>query len=284
MALRITNNIQSINAQRNVTGSQMNLQKALEKLSSGLRINRAGDDAAGLAISEKLRSNIRALRQASRNGNDGIALIQVAEGAMNEVSNMLIRMKELAEQAATGTIGTVERGYLDLEYQQLREEIDRISDNTKFNDTQLLDGSLSIDIQIGVSNGTNDVLSINLSDTDTTALGSDLEHLVGHECPSRAQHEHQRDLHDLSAPRHPGRPAESLGVGGFQPGQRGRKPDRGRVAHPRRGHRGGNGQPDQVQHPAPSGCLGSRPSQPAAERGPGPAPVIGRARTLPRIG
>ncbi|MCB1155368.1 flagellin FliC, partial [bacterium] len=149
MALRITNNIQSINAQRNVTGSQMNLQKALEKLSSGLRINRAGDDAAGLAISEKLRSNIRALRQASRNGNDGIALIQVAEGAMNEVSNMLIRMKELAEQAATGTIGTVERGYLDLEYQQLREEIDRISDNTKFNDTQLLDGSLSIDIQIG---------------------------------------------------------------------------------------------------------------------------------------
>jgi flagellin len=171
MSIRITNNIPSINAQRNMANSQRGLDKALERLSSGLRINRAGDDAAGLAISEKLRSNIRALSQASRNGSDGIGLVLVAEGAMAECSNMLVRMKELAEQASTGTIGTVERGYLNLEYQALRNEITRIADSTKFNNRMLLDGSLDVKIQIGVSNGTNDTLQITLSDIDAASLG-----------------------------------------------------------------------------------------------------------------
>jgi len=170
MALRITNNVQSLNAQRNINKSQFGLSKSLERLSSGLRINKAGDDAAGLAISEKLRSNIRALNQASRNASDGIALIQTAEGAMEEINNMLVRMKELAEQSSTGTIGATERGYLNNEYSALRNEITRISDATKFNDTALLDGTLNIDLQIGISNGTNDTLAIQVSNVAASSL------------------------------------------------------------------------------------------------------------------
>lgn len=171
MALRISNNIQSLNAQRNITRNQVGLTQALERLSSGYRINRAGDDAAGLAISEKLRSNIRALSQAARNGSDGVGLIQVAEGALSEISDIIVRMKELAEQAATGTVGTVERGFLNGEFQALREEITRISDTTKFNERNLLDGTLNVVIQIGLSNGSGDVLSITLADTDAANLG-----------------------------------------------------------------------------------------------------------------
>ncbi len=170
MPLRITNNIASINARRNTGKNQKGLDQALERLSSGFRINRAGDDAAGLAISEKLRSNIRALARASTNASDGIGMVQVAEGAMSEINEMLVRMKELAEQAATGTIGTTERGYLDQEYQQLRTEITRIADSTKFNETLLLNGSLNVQIQIGLSSGSADSITITLSDVDSTAL------------------------------------------------------------------------------------------------------------------
>jgi len=147
------------------------LDKALERLSSGLRINKSGDDAAGLAISEKLRANIRALWQASRNASDGVGLIKVAEGAMEEVNNMIVRMKELAEQAATGTISDIERGYLNSEYQQLRLEIDRIAAATKFNETALLDGSLDVNIQIGMSDGANDSIGIAISTIDFSSLG-----------------------------------------------------------------------------------------------------------------
>lgn len=171
MPIRVTNNIFSINAQRNLARNQTKLQKSLERLSSGFRVNRAGDDAAGLAISEKLRANIRALGQASRNASDGVALIQVAEGAMEEMSNMLSRMKELANQAATGTLSATERGYLNTEFTALQSEITRIADNTKFNDTQLLDGSLSIEIQIGMSNASNDRLTVAVGDVDSTSLG-----------------------------------------------------------------------------------------------------------------
>ncbi len=171
MPLRITNNIASLNAQRNINKSQFGLSKSLERLSSGLRINKAGDDAAGLAISDKLRANIRALNQASRNASDGISMIQTGEGAMEEISNMIVRMKELSEQAANGTIGATERAYLNEEYTALRTEITRIADATKFNDTNLLDGSLDVDVQIGLSdNSTNDVLGITISDVDAAAL------------------------------------------------------------------------------------------------------------------
>lgn len=162
MPLRIVNNIYSLNAQRQISKSQLGLSKAFERLSSGLRINRAGDDAAGLAISEKLRSNIKALQQASRNASDGIGLVQTAEGAMEEISSMLIRMKELAAQASTGTVTDAERGYLNQEYTALRNEITRIANATKFNETKLLDGSLDVDIQIGLSNSSYDKINVQL--------------------------------------------------------------------------------------------------------------------------
>ena len=170
MALIVTNNVYSINAQRNMTKAQSGLAKSLEKLSSGYRINRAGDDAAGLAISEKLRSNIRALGQASRNASDGVAMVQTAEGAMEEVNNMLVRMKELANQAANGTLDSTERGYLNTEFAALKSEITRIADNTKYNDTKLLDGTLSLQVQIGVSSNANDRLTLAVGDIDSTAL------------------------------------------------------------------------------------------------------------------
>ena len=170
MPLRITNNVSSLNAQRNINRSQIGLTKSLERLSSGLRINKAGDDAAGLAISEKLRSNIRALNQASRNASDGIAMIQTAEGAMDEINNMIVRMKELAEQAATGTVGDTERGYLNQEYLALRNEITRIAEATKFNDTNLLDGTLDVDVQIGLSDGANDTLNVTVDAVSAAAL------------------------------------------------------------------------------------------------------------------
>ncbi len=120
MGIRINTNVASLNTQRHLYNSTIKFNKSMEKLSSGLRINRAGDDAAGLAISEGLKSDIRALHQASRNASDGISLVQTAEGALDEVSNILLRMKELTEQSLTGTLSDTERGYLNAEYQALQ--------------------------------------------------------------------------------------------------------------------------------------------------------------------
>ena len=133
MGLRIATNIASINAQKNMGATQRGLHQAYERLSSGFRINRASDDAAGLAISENLKSLIRGFRQANRNANDGISLVQVAEGSLNEVSNMLIRLRELGVQASSDTVGDTERRFLDVEYQQLKSEIERITESTNFN-------------------------------------------------------------------------------------------------------------------------------------------------------
>ena len=172
MGLRINTNIASINAQRNLFNTTMALQKNMERLSSGLRIVRAGDDAAGLAISEGLKSDIRALQQASRNAADGISMVQTAEGALDEVSNILLRLRELAQQSATETLGAAERGYLDAEYQDLLAEITRISDTTEFNGTMLLDGSAgSLDVQVGITSDANSRVSIDLTaDLDAAAL------------------------------------------------------------------------------------------------------------------
>jgi flagellin len=177
MALSINTNIASTNAQRNLSITQTSLNKSLERLSSGLRINRAGDDAAGLAISENMRAMIRGMNQAVRNANDGVSLIQTAEGALNETSNILIRMRELAEQAATGTVGSTERGYIQDEFSKLSSEIDRIANATDFNGTKLLDGSLSaaanaLSFQIGVRNvAANDRISITVGTATASALG-----------------------------------------------------------------------------------------------------------------
>jgi len=153
MSLRIATNIQALAAQRYLNMNHEMQNRSLEKLSSGSRINRAGDDAAGLAISEKLKANIRSMKQATRNANDGISLIQTAEGSMNEIGNILIRMRELSIQGSSDTIGDTERGFIDKEIQHLKEEIDRISNSTEFNGTKLLNGtSPPLDIQIGVNN------------------------------------------------------------------------------------------------------------------------------------
>lgn len=153
MALRIATNVQSLAAQRTLGINNESQNKNLERLSSGSRINRAGDDAAGLAISEKLKSHIRSMKQSIRNANDGISLVQVAEGAMNEVSNILVRMRELSIQGASDTIGNTERGFIDKEVQALKSEIDRIAASTEYNGHHLLDGTTeALDIQIGIHN------------------------------------------------------------------------------------------------------------------------------------
>lgn len=153
MGLRIATNVASLNAQRNLGGTQRAMSTSLERMSSGFRINKAADDAAGLAISENLRGLIRGYRQANRNANDGISLVQVAEGGLNEVSTMLIRLRELGVQSASDTLGDTERKFLDVEYQQLKSEIQRITDSTNFNGFDLLNGTGGlIDIQVGVHN------------------------------------------------------------------------------------------------------------------------------------
>src|ERR1041385_8377712 len=153
MGLRIATNTTALNAQRQMMETRMGLDKSLERLASGSRINHAGDDAAGLAISENLRAQIRGLRQAKRNGMDGVSLIQVSEGGLNEISNMLIRLRELAIQAASDTIGDTERTFADREFQSLKQEVDRIANVTQFNGTPLLNGRAGIfEIQVGTHN------------------------------------------------------------------------------------------------------------------------------------
>jgi len=183
MAIRIFNNIASSNAQRILGVNNQRLATSIERISTGIRINKGADDAAGLAISEGLRSDIRALKQATRNANDGISLINVTEGALNEQSGILIRLRELASQAATGTVGSTERGTIQLEFSALRNELTRISQTTEFNGIALLDGGLAssassssqVMIQIGIDNSANSRLNlnsaINLAAVDASTLG-----------------------------------------------------------------------------------------------------------------
>ncbi len=174
MGLRINTNIGSINTQRHLYNTTARFQKSMEKLSSGLRINRAGDDAAGLAISEGLKADIRALDQAGRNAADGVSLVQTGEGALDEVSNLLVRMKELAEQSLNGTIGDSERTYIDSEYTALTEEIDRIAAATEFNGVELLSGNGgSVDIQVGIGAALTDRVAVDLNtNMDSGTLGT----------------------------------------------------------------------------------------------------------------
>lgn len=143
----------SLSAQRSLGINTRNLNDNLRKLSSGERITKAGDDAAGLAISENLKAQIRGMRQAKRNAGDAVSLLQTAEGGMNEISNIIIRLRELSVQAASDTVGTTERGFSDIEFQSLKEEIDRISKSTEFNGIKLLDGTGGkLEFQVGTKN------------------------------------------------------------------------------------------------------------------------------------
>jgi flagellin len=193
MGLRIATNIASLTSQRHLRQTRELLDRSLERLSSGYRINRAGDDAAGLAISEKLRAKVRGLLQAQRNSSDGISLIQVAEGGLNEVQNILVRLRELGVQAASDTIGPRERKYLDLEYQSLKDEIDRIANSTEFNGTYLLDGTGgSLDFQ--VNTGGENLLGVDRISFDFFKLDANADKLGLEEVSVGTKENAQRSL------------------------------------------------------------------------------------------
>lgn len=178
MGMRVTTNIAAINAQRNLVGSQRVMNKSMGQLASGSRINIAADDAAGLAISERLKAQIRSAAQAQRNANDGISMVQTAEGGLNEIGNIVTRLRELSIQASSDTVGDVERGFLDKEVQQLKSEIQRIANVTTWGKTKLLDGSSPVfDFQVGVfANPEEDRISFdaasNVATLDSLGLAS----------------------------------------------------------------------------------------------------------------
>jgi flagellin len=187
MGVQIFNNIASVNARRLLDENSARLTQSIQRMSSGIRINKASDDAAGLAISEGLRSDIRTLRQAKRNANDGMSLVQITEGALQEQGNILIRLRELASQSANGTVGSTERASMQLEFSALRDEVDRISSTTEFNGQGLVDGSLAssvsssdhVLIQIGLTNHANSRMNLNtaVNLTEMTSTGLDIHNL-----------------------------------------------------------------------------------------------------------
>lgn len=173
MGLRVNTNSASINAQRNLASVTERLGGNFRRLSTGLRISSAADDAAGLAISERLRSQVRSLDQAKRNANDGISLVQTAEGALNEVSSILIRLRELAVQSANGSVSNLDKDTLDEEFQSLVNEVNRIGRSTEFSGIKLLDGSTSaVSFQVGYGTTAGiDTISVSLAASLSTTLG-----------------------------------------------------------------------------------------------------------------
>tara|TARA_B100000029_G_scaffold478062_1_gene523771 strand:+ start:484 stop:1317 length:834 start_codon:yes stop_codon:yes gene_type:complete len=172
MALRINNNVPSIFAQKHMSRTQERLSSSFDHLSSGLRITKAADDAAGLGVSENLRSQLRSLRQAMRNTNDGISVIQTAESALGEIANNLMRMRQLAVQAASEVLAATERGFLATEFSALQTEIDRIANVSEFSGLQLANGTVaSVAVQVGINNVTaNDRITVNFQNATTTGL------------------------------------------------------------------------------------------------------------------
>jgi flagellin len=170
--LTVNTNMPSVNALNNLSETTIRLKTAFERISSGLRINKAGDDAAGLGMAENIQAVVRGLRQATRNANDGVSVIEVAEGATNEVANIIKRMRELAVQSASETMGSTERAFIVKEYNQLVSEIDRISSVTEFNGVALGTGGSAINVQVGVECGTNNQIAITLGNLQaSTGLG-----------------------------------------------------------------------------------------------------------------
>lgn len=173
MGMSIRTNVSSLEAQRNLFGTQMSLDSSLSKLSSGYRITKAGDDAAGLGISSALQAQIRSYGQAQRNASDGVSLLQTAEGGLNETTNILTRLRELSMQSASSGVTDTERGYIQSEVGQLLSEIDRIANTTEFNGVVLTNGtSTTLTFQVGIrNNGTNDRISVATVNATQSALG-----------------------------------------------------------------------------------------------------------------
>ena len=184
MAISVVTNVASIRSQRNLAKVTQSTSQNIERLSSGLRINRAGDDAARSAISSQMSALQLGLKQADRNANDNISLVQTAEGALNEVGGIITRMRELAVQSANeGTMDTTERGYLHQEFNLLRSELDRIVNVTEYNGQKLVDGTISstataLDFQVGMNNTSNDRISLSLANTTSTGLSIDTDSLA----------------------------------------------------------------------------------------------------------
>ncbi|MBL7545698.1 MAG: flagellin FliC [Bdellovibrionaceae bacterium] len=170
MGMRISTNMPSLSAQKSLAGSQREIQKSFTQLASGSRITKSSDDAAGLAISENLKSGMRSIYQAGRNANDGISLIQTAEGGLGEISNILTRMRELGIQSASDTVSDKERGFLDKEVQQLKSEVQRIAQTTKFGNQELINGNGKVyDFQVGINNNADaDRISFDSGESDVT--------------------------------------------------------------------------------------------------------------------
>lgn len=178
MGMRITTNVAAINAQRQLVNSQRNIQNSMSQLSSGYRINKSADDAAGLAISENMKAQLRGIGQAKRNANDGISLVSTAEGALGEISNISTRIRELAVQSASDTMGERERNFINEEAQQLKAELARIAAVSKWNDVPLLDGTTPVfDIQIGSNNTEDDRIVYDASQAVATLEGLGLNEL-----------------------------------------------------------------------------------------------------------
>lgn len=170
--LTVNTNIASLNAQRNLSKSQTALNQAMSRLSSGLRINSAADDAAGLAISEGMKAQVNSMNQDIRNANDGVSLVQTAEGALNEVSNILNRMRVLTTQASTGTVAQSQRSYIKGEFSQLGAEITRIASATNFNGIKLTgSAAASVNIQVGTGNNAFDTIGVKLTAMDASTIG-----------------------------------------------------------------------------------------------------------------
>lgn len=180
MTISVLTNVSSLNAQRNLTNTQSALAASVGRLSSGMRINTAADDAAGLGISENLKSDLRSMAQAQRNANDGISMSQVAEGSMSDMQGIVSRMRELSVQSANATLGDTERSYIQTEFSQLAAEINRISAVTDFNGQKLLDGSAStgLSFQIGIQNTTDDRISMSITKLTTSTLGLSSLHIA----------------------------------------------------------------------------------------------------------
>ena len=179
----INTNVQSLNAQRNLSSSSMSLSTSMQRLSSGLRVNSAKDDSAGLAIAERMSAQVKGMNVAIRNANDGISLAQTAEGALGKVGDSLQRMRELAVQSANASNSTSDRANLDAEYQELALEVTRVLDGTKFNGTNLLNSSAGLTFQVGADNVATDQIDINTTNLST---GSGITAVVGGDLTSAA--------------------------------------------------------------------------------------------------
>ena len=248
MGLRIQNNIEAFNTHRQLLASSSAASKSMEKLSSGYRINRAADDAAGLAISEKMRGQIGGLDQAQRNAQDGVSLVQTAEGALNEVHSMLQRVRDLSVQFQNGTLSSDDQDAISAEVYQIGKEIGDITTGTKFNGNALLNGT-SFKFQVGANDSeTISTTAVDLTGAIGTAGTGGLSDLTGlssargqdrsvvRRRPGRAVDHRRRDQERLHGSRQPGRRAEPPRAPSEQPGHVPGEPDGVRVAYPRRGH------------------------------------------------